>query len=251
MGPRRATDDGEGAGRPRLRAPEVEEQIEACRALNHRRVAERARIPHHKRAGFLKNEVLVHLIREYRSRGEGTIEGELTQVLVRRCARPVGRKLMGLGSLQAEEAYEEVIGRLFEMILDPEKKDRANRLERYFGLVLKSLAAEAYDSRVRRKTEPLDLTGQGDERHGSDDFRQARDERELSPVDRALMSDALSVLEEPTRTAFVMRHYEGVPIESSDPEQPTVCKYFGVSGRQVRRWLKEAEEVLREWREAR
>ncbi|MDP9439414.1 MAG: hypothetical protein M3P49_11835, partial [Actinomycetota bacterium] len=189
---------GSGDG-PRSLTPEVEEQLEACRALNSRRLIERAQISHHTRAGFLKNETLVHLVREYRYRGEGGLEGELLEVLVRRCAWPIRKRLTSLGRLAAEEAYEEAIGRLFEMVLDPEEKDRSNRLERYFGLALKTLAVEAYERRAGRRTEPLAVNGE-EGRGAPEGFRQEHDERGVSPIDMALIGDALSVLGEPTRT---------------------------------------------------
>ena len=66
-----------------------------------------------------------------------------------------------------------------------------------------------------------------------------------------LVGEALATLEEPHRTVFVLRHYQGWPVESKHPGDPTISGYFGVTSRTVRNWLTTAEKRLAEWREER
>jgi len=47
---------------------------------------------------------------------------------------------------------------------------------------------------------------------------------------------------------FVLRHYEGWPIEDKDPSVPTISRHFQRTPRTIRNWMREAENVLAAWR---
>ena len=65
------------------------------------------------------------------------------------------------------------------------------------------------------------------------------------------LCEALASLEEPQRSVFVLRYYQGWPVESKHPGEPTISGYFGVTSRTIRNWLTSAEKRLSEWREER
>ncbi len=63
-----------------------------------------------------------------------------------------------------------------------------------------------------------------------------------------LYREALALLDEPMRTAFVLRHYEGWPIEDRDETVPTISRYFNKTPRTIRNWMTTAEQALAAWR---
>ena len=63
-----------------------------------------------------------------------------------------------------------------------------------------------------------------------------------------LAKQALGTIKEPFRTAFILRYFEDWPIESNDPDQPTISKFFGKTSRTIRYWLQKAETALEKWR---
>jgi DNA-directed RNA polymerase specialized sigma24 family protein len=70
----------------------------------------------------------------------------------------------------------------------------------------------------------------------------------VSPEGWALLKDALKGMPAPARSAFILHRAYGLPIESNDPAELTVSRYFGKTSRTIRNWLRSAEEHLRVWR---
>jgi DNA-directed RNA polymerase specialized sigma24 family protein len=72
---------------------------------------------------------------------------------------------------------------------------------------------------------------------------------EISVEVRAVAAEALGSLPEPLRTAFILKHYAGYQEESGDPDEQTIARALGVTGRSVRNYLRRAERILAEWRD--
>lgn len=60
--------------------------------------------------------------------------------------------------------------------------------------------------------------------------------------------DALSRIDEPYRSVFVLRHYFGWPTEDRFPNTRTISRHYGVDPRTIRNWLKKADQALEQWR---
>ena len=71
---------------------------------------------------------------------------------------------------------------------------------------------------------------------------------ELEAIDRVLIKAALHQLEEPIRSAYLLRHHQGWPIEDKDPNVRTISRHFGKTPRTIRNWLSRADELLEAWR---
>jgi len=71
---------------------------------------------------------------------------------------------------------------------------------------------------------------------------------ETAVIEDDLIRDALSRIDEPFRSAFLLRHYFDWPVEDQDPAVRTISRHFGKDPRTIRNWLKKAEESLQTWR---
>lgn len=246
----------------------VEQQITEALALTPAALVARAEIRDHGAPGFLQEESLVYLIRENLRQGHDQLADQLAQILLRRCARFVHDKLRALGSGEADDAYAEVINKLILLIAD-QVSDRGDFLQVKFWVVLERLATTAfkrYLNIVKRAamTVPLStLAGEEMELNGDDeDTRSAplenRPDDSVAVADEVVLRDeldraqeGLALIEEPYRTAFILRHFYGWPIQDKDPDMPTISRYFSKTPRTIKNWLDKAEEALEAWRGAR
>ena len=79
-------------------------------------------------------------------------------------------------------------------------------------------------------------------------------DQRLSLDDLATIAQALRRLPPQLREVFLLRHYFSVKIGSDDLAkgdggEPTIAEQFGCTGRTVRNWLKEADDLLAQFRE--
>ena len=243
------------------REPEVERQIAQALRLPADRLRERAAVSDQESADYLKEECLVYLIRHYHRAGERQLVNDLTEVLLRRTAKLIHSRFRGLPAEAAEDGYGDVVERLFNQILDLES-DRGDFLQVRFWRALEKLAVRAFSQRLtlhkwaQATVSISSLAGYDhdeddhDERvvRPHDDAALASPSGELAVIQSDLIRDALSRIEEPFRSAYLLRHYAGWPIEDQDPNVQTISRQFGKDPRTIRNWLKKADEALERWR---
>jgi RNA polymerase sigma factor (sigma-70 family) len=166
-----------------------------------------------------------------------------------------------LGTQAARDGYDDVIGGLFARILDLES-DRGDFLQVRFWVVLKRLAIRAFKQQVthrKRAQEEAPLTSLAGYDRDEDDpsGQSAQPLRDVETASTAATADieryqlaqeALTRLEEPYRSAFLLRHYAGWPVEDEDPSVRTISRQFGKTPRTIRNWLNRAEDALQKWR---
>ena len=240
-------------GKPYERSREVETQILSCLPLPPDLVVEQARLRDYRAASFLSEECLIYLIREYHRQNAEEIVWSLLEILFRRCSRFIERMLQSLNAPLAEEAYEEVIGNLLDEALDL-GSDRGDFMQVRFWVVLKRITISTY-GRFRshqsfvKKSIPLSSTGEYGIQDENDSFHDGTLKREIpdqspSPEDFAMYQEVLHGLGEPYRTAYVLQRFHGWPIESKDPDEPTISRHFGKTPRTIRNWLASIDEKL-------
>jgi DNA-directed RNA polymerase specialized sigma24 family protein len=239
----------------------VEHQIAEALQLPPDRLRERAAVGDQQAAEYLKEECLVYLVRHYHRAGERRLVSDLAEALLRRCGNLINGHLRSLDAEAARDGYNDVIERLFAQILDL-GSDRGDFLQVRFWPALDKLAVRAFNQQLtlhKRAQAGVPISSlAGYDRDEDDEARQVvrpRGEAEAaSPsgepmvIRDDLIRDALSHIEEPYRSAFLLRHYAGWPIEGQDPNVRTISQHFGKDPRTIRNWLKKANVALETWR---
>lgn len=246
-----------------LRSEEVETQILHALSLDRRELQERVSRLDHEAPGYLGPECLVFLIRKfYRDSDTGMVD-VLTRGLLARCSTRIRRGLDRIEDRDAKaEAQSEVIGQLFQTILDVDS-DRGDFLQVRFWVVVDRLTFKARNrafSAANQANEMLRLSQVAgeDSDEGDDDepLQRARSESaedtRTSPDRRILEEDAeraLAAINPAHAEAFRLRYMHDMPIEDQDPDVHTISRHFNKTPRAIRNWLNAAESALQRWRE--
>ena len=244
------------------RLPAVDGQIGAALALPSAALLVRSHVRDTGHPDHLKDECLVHLIREHHRAGNRDLVERLSQELIERAKGIVYHAVRSLGPERARVAFDEVVEDLFTRILDP-ATDRGDFYEVRFGQGLKRLAITTFNKytaaqRTAQQTVAWqDLPGYdgdaaaGDERRGgvTPADLPATPAFEHDLVRRQAAAQALNSLGEPYRTAYVLRYYHEWPVHDADPHHPSLSRYFNVTPRTIRYWFAHAEHELARWRE--
>ena len=247
-------------GKRYQRLPEVDRQIRAALELEVEDLIARARVSDESSPDFLKEEALVYLIRHHRRENNHHAVNDLTEVLLGRFASWVGSKLWKLGEEAAEDGYADVVERLFIQILDLDS-NRGDYLQVRFWRALKGLTTRAFDVQLKQQKkmennssldslvgydgEDSDEVGYGWKVKLPDAATCRAAESQVT--DNIFIIQAMTQLEGPFRSAYLLRHYYGWPIESQDPAVPTISQRFGKTPRTIRNWLTKADEQLSIW----
>lgn len=235
----------------------VDSQIESALALATVHLVDRARSPDHHSSDHLQEEYIVYLIREYMRKDQDSIVNDLSQILFRRCAKFINSRLQSLGPDIVEEAFHDVIQEMFIQISDLDS-NRSDFLQVRFWDALKTLVITTFN-RYQNKLEEAKNTVPLSSLAGYETDTDDSNNRTFVPLEdvvdssltmerRLLYRDGLNTLEDPHRTAFVLRHYYGWPIEANDASVPTISRHFDKTSRTIRIWLSQAEETLERWR---
>ena len=228
------------------RAPEVDAQIHDALVLPPSELVKRAELGSQD-PWFLKDETVVYLIRAFHKSGNKDITNQLSEVLIHRWTPFIYSKFNGL--VDADDAFSAAIKILFTHILFRDD-GRGDFLQVRFGLTLKRIVISVFRTQKANVDEEIstfnfsDLSNDEDEEADWDESIAAN---EISNEDKILIEQAVNVLTGDHQTAFILRHKYDIQIESIDPNEPTLSKYFGKTPRTIRYWLKQADEILKKW----
>lgn len=249
------------AGEVYQRQSVVEQQIVAAIRLGPDDLRVRAALDYQTSPDFLKEECLVYLIRHYHRAGERRLVSDLSEALLRRCVKVIERHLRSLDGEAARDGYSDVVERLFGAILDL-GSDRGDFLQVRFWPALEKLAIRAFHQQLTlhkraQSTVPISSLAGYDRDEDEEAGRVVRSRGgtevvvpsdEPAAIRQDLIRDALSRIDEPFRSAFLLRYYVGWPVEDQDPSVRTISRHFGKDPRTIRNWLRKAEEALERWR---
>lgn len=248
----RATKAGGGL----KRRPEVEAQIQEVLAIDGAALEQRLSIRDYQADGFIKPEVIVHLIRRSLALGDDDSVNRLSTALVGQLTRMVAGKVRILSPNLRDDCHSEIVLRVFADIVDL-STDRADYAQVSFGDWLEKRALDSIRKCWKENTQSQITDSLTSEDEGSDedaagpegrDFRS----RELRPEEYGLFIDkALRVLKDDEREAFIMRHFWEWEIENADPSIPTISTRFGKSARTIRNWLASADKKIKTWKDRR
>lgn len=232
------------------RAPEVERQIARALRLRPNQVITQAQRDDQDAADYLQEEAIVYLIRAAHRREDRVMVDALFTVLLRRCERLFKRQLGSLGAQAFDDAYGECVLALAEQILDLDN-DRGDFFQVRFWWALKQRVVSTF-SRSAKGQQRTDYTvSLADEQQDDDDPVKrgtVLTDPELSAIDRVEYHEGLNSIEEPYRTAFVLRYYYGWPTEDDNPTVPTISRHLNKTSRTIRNYLRRADEALVAWR---
>ncbi len=236
------------------RLPAVDRQIKEAIGLDHEELRSLLEVHDEDSSHFLKEESLVYLIRHYHKGGNREFVNDLAKCLLIRCASWIDGKLGSLRKDLREDGNAGVVAEVFARILDL-ASDRGDFLQVRFWMGLDRITVDVFRKQVSQFDSVL-----------SDDYDQSAIDTltqqgavvvpttfagrsvESEAVDNVLIEAALHQLEEPIRSAYLLRHHRGWPIEDKDPAVQTISRHFGKTSRTIRNWLARADERLEAWR---
>lgn len=237
-------------GEPYVRAPEIEAAIDLALTQDLTTVVARAAVRNREATDFLRNEVLVHLIREALRRGDDRAMNRLVPMLLERVLAILRSKVPD-SVPYAADIRAEILGRVSELIAEDAAGDQC-RLDVYecqFALPLRALRCDVVRQFRKRAREVSADTDERDDDDVDDDAtkNEPHADRDLEPAAVVIAKEMLAAIEDlpaKERKAFVLHHVYGFKIESDDPTKTTVATLCGVTGRTVRNLLQRARVKL-------
>lgn len=242
------------AGEVLKRRPEVEEQIREILELEPDALISRLKVGF-KDPAFVKHEAVVFLIRKYRKAGDDHLVNDLTTILIARLTHPIEKRIGFIAANLKDECRDEVITNVFRPILDI-SHDRADYAQVSFWPWFENRVADAVDKYFRIQKKEADTESlTREDKDGEDEVPASGYNFRVGDISNeehsALVKDALSLLKDNEREAFLLRHYWGLEIQNRDSSVLTISKHFGVTPRTIRNWLNSAEEKIARWRDHR
>jgi DNA-directed RNA polymerase specialized sigma24 family protein len=252
------------AGDLYAREPDVERQIAGALVLPREELRKRVAITDRGSSNYLKEECLVYLLRHYQRGGNEGNVSDLAAALVRRSTRIIRKRLRALGPEALEEGYSEVVTRLFRKVLDV-SSDKSDFFQVRFWFAMERICIQVFGEllaqheRGRNEIPFSQIPGYDDEEDAASETKSPRlteedkrsvsapsDEKAIIAMDlrREVQTVVLTQLDEPFRSAYMLRHCYGWPIEHQDPAMRTISRHFGKTPRTIRNWLTKAEKTL-------
>jgi len=235
-------------GETLTRPPEIEAAMGEILNLEWPVFLQRAGFTDRKDPQYVPEEVLVFLLREALSAGNGEAADEICRILFERVQGRIEKYARKVAPAYSEEAGGDMLNDLFMLICNL-NSDKCDFAQVRFWKFLKRVCYGSCKKYWKRQENDLrtvffDQTDPDSEKP----FEIKAEEKNYSAVELGDLQKGLNVLPEPIRTAFVLRFCEGWQVESIDPDEPTISRHFGKTERTIRNWLRKAEELLDVWR---
>ena len=224
-------------GCKRLRA--TERQIADAAKLTSDALLKRAQQRDKGAPEFLSAEALVYFVRRADRDGDTRTRDDLFRELFERSTPYFRGQFRGFDEQEREDLQFQVMQKIVEDLLA--KDDRSDYMQVRFWKYLDHKCIDV----CRKATRFSDNMKRLATRYSSD----ATKGRTLSSDEAAMISEALAKLPPRLQEVFLLRHYVGLGIDTdcrSDDgkDELTIAAHFGVTGRTVRNWLKEADRLL-------
>jgi DNA-directed RNA polymerase specialized sigma24 family protein len=234
-----------------IREPSVQEEIERLNSLTP--VRRLSILASSSASTSISLETLTYYLRRSNQEGASKDCSAIMKSIVRRVSPRLARLAriwrLGYPPDLAEDVADHLLTLLYDALLNDTEAHRFWEIR--FWVCFNRMATKAL--KQRRADLDLILADEGDAEDDSLDPDRFSDNRSKSysrdnPETRAIISDALSRLPEPLKTAFLLRHWSGYPVDISSDGSPSISSIMGVSDRSVRNYLSRAEKELSMWR---
>jgi DNA-directed RNA polymerase specialized sigma24 family protein len=246
-------------GEPYVRPPEVQAELDELLGANAVEQLARAKVADKTSTAYVRDECLVYLIQQAALGDDAERYNTLAALLLKRIVRGIQRKLRVLGVADDDVAdlEKEVVLVMITAILEgpPGEYFQVRFRSALYRRIVKVYDAYARQRRRTKHDQSLDATasnssqGEGDDDSSLGALIEGPDDVAAEVERRLLVPEALAAITDPRhRKAFVLYHYHGWQIESSDSAEPTLSRLFARTPRMVRNWLGTADRQLAEWR---
>jgi len=229
-------------------------QIADALSLGAAELIARAQQRDEKAPDYMSAEALVSFIRRADRAGDSKTRDALIRELVERCTPFFRGQFRGCNEEDHKDLQGAVIATLIDDILDP--GDRGDFMQARFWLYLKRKTISAWNELTKNAadTESLDAAVSGDDGEEGTTRLDLQADGRLTLEELAMVSDGLAKLSLHIRRAFILRYAFEMKIGADNPaddppDEETLARHFGCSGRTIRNWLKEAEAQLAGFRE--
>lgn len=235
------------------RPPEIEARLQALLQADLPTIQVQALEEGWASPDFIPSECLVHLVRQAIKNQDEPTTSTLLPILLERGKANLVVKIKDADFPNAGDLREEVLGQLAELFAEDQAGSPTNDLDFFevrFNSAFFSLRAGVIrDERLRKKELTQFPISRGED--GMEDSGEVPSGKEFSiPATQFEVAEKHEILEgifslpENERDAILLHFYCHMEVESKDPKKATVARYFGVSGRTVRNWLKSATSKL-------
>lgn len=225
------------------RSDEVEAQINDAVKLDSAALVERASVSDYKALGYLNEECIVCLIRAALNCNNKSLANCLFEILFKRCAGSIYKRLKINDCERRDDAYSEVVTKLIEDIIDL-NSSKADFLQVRFWVVVQRLTINVFKKHQPRPLEKNEVVFDVEELeqpgHITGPFEELLMKETFAEAEKVLLG-----LSERHLDVFILRHKEGWPIESIDPAEITLSTHFRVTPRTIRNWLTEGMAALK------
>lgn len=225
------------------RLPAIELLIREIIVLESTGLIARARQQNKTSPEFLPPEVLVYFFRRAHKLGDKSVRDSLLSELANRCAQHLQGKMAGFSPALQDDMRQEVINKVIEDLLNPD--DRSDFAQVCFWRYFKYKYLDVCDRHNKdRNVESLDAGWDSDREEQSETKLYKLPDHRLSPEQYVFLKNALESLPSDLRKLFFLAHYLKIQVESKNPNEITLSKHFGVTGRTIRTRLGKAKEYL-------
>lgn len=250
-----------GTGDFYIRPAEIEASIDEALTQDLETLLQRANIRSPKRPGYMPLECLLHLAREARLKGDKRAESKLLRPLLMRCELILMKTIPDGSMRDAGGARQDILDKFVELFALVGSNYDATGLDFFecrFLAAFASLRNERLRTEGRRKKVFVEFDGERD-----DEGEPLDDENALAKISAAAQSPArqenltylgqmfnfLKTLSPEDREAVILVAIKGYKIESEDPDEVTAAALCGVSGRAIRKRLKKAAALIKNFRQ--
>ena len=225
------------------RRAEIELQISVILALPADELLDRANNNDLHSPTYVHSESLIYFARHYHRRHQDPIVSQIAHVLIKRYhGLLLNHYFRSLDADEAASAYSEAISNLFVNVLDL-SSDRADYFQVNFASGLQRLAISVY-----RKYHPKSASRKTSWDELPDEIPSSDISIEDQITEFEEWEEALKDIPDPMRMAFLLRHRDGWPVESKDPNQPTISRRFNITSRTYRNWESRIQLFLEQQR---
>jgi RNA polymerase sigma factor (sigma-70 family) len=227
----------------RYREASVEAQIQLLIAVPAAEFWRRARVLDRNEPDWVQEEALVNILRTWNRSGDGDDAWKIAELLIERSARFIRQHVAcwkQLTPAQSDECIRDVQVQMLQDLFDDGRS--CEFWEVRFWLCLKRRLlniVQRYRTAAQVERQPNAI--EDDEGHTTDYFDRIAAPSGLSPQQQIEIGEALALLTEQERTAFVLYHFHDWP-------QQQIADHLKVTDRTVRNLLGRAQKRLEVWR---